>query len=262
MGAELVFNKKFHSKVAALIKVARSFKARDATGLGYLAYALSEGEKSVLNETVDDKPIKILAKANRHPDDFWKWIDRQPQTDVQRSLIQNAIKYRNTGSARDRSVLQAAACLAVTDMLPGIFQPAPINEIFPYWIAFDNHTREGRRVLSDVARDLHISLPQLEWAGFYFEGSQTNADIPSKWWERYCRWHFKKIGLPAEEAHLLWEPAKPQIMEALAEERRNLRNELYKWKLANLEQIESLKKQVDIFIAHISEVPRDQLDLF
>jgi hypothetical protein len=140
--------------------------------------------------------------------------------------------------------------------------PEPVNESFPYWIVFDNHTREGRRVFSDIARDLHMSLPQLEWTCFYFESSQTNAEIPSKWWQRYCDWQFQKVGLPLREAHLLWEPAKPQIMEALAEERRNLRNELYKWKIANLEQIQSLKTQVEIFTAHIDEVQGDQQDLF
>jgi len=262
LGAALVFNKKFHSKVAALIKVAKSFKARDATGLGYLACALFEGDRSVLDDAADDRPIKILAQALERPEDFWQWTDAQSTTGDQRSLIKNAGRFRNSGSAQDRSVLQAAAYLAVTEALPEIQPLAPADQTFPYWIAFDRHTREGRRALRDVARDLHIPLPQLEWACFYFEGSKTNADICSKWWERHCRWHFRKIGLPAEEAHLLWEPAKPQVMEALAEERRNLRNELYKWKIANAELIESLKKQVEIFNAHIDEVPRDQLDLF
>jgi hypothetical protein len=70
------------------------------------------------------------------------------------------------------------------------------------------------------------------------------------------------LGLPAEEAHLLWDPAKPQVMEALAAESRRLQNELYRWKLSNLKLVESLKRQVELFIEHFKEVQRDQVELF
>ena len=72
LGTELIFNKKFHSKVAALIRVTRSAKARDAIGLGYLAYALSRGDTSVLDDSIGDKAIKVVANAIRRPDDFWQ----------------------------------------------------------------------------------------------------------------------------------------------------------------------------------------------
>jgi len=116
--------------------------------------------------------------------------------------------------------------------------------------------------MRDVARDLHLALPQLEWTCFYFEGAKTNDEIPSKWWERHNQWRFEKIGLPAEEAHLLWEPAKPQVVAGLAEDSRRLKNELYRWKIAHLEQIQALKRQVELFIEHFEEIHRDQLDLF
>jgi hypothetical protein len=262
LGAQLVFNKRYHSKVAALINVTGSTKARDATGLGYLAHALSEGDRSVLKGFADDKHINILATAIERPKDFWKWIDSQKNAESQKILIKNAIKYRNAGSRQDRAVLQAAAYMAVTENLPEIRPPQPADQKFPYWIAFDRHTSEGLRVMRDVARDLHIPLQQLQWASFYFEGARTNGEIPSKWWERHCQWYFQKIGLPLEEAHLLWDPTKPQIVAALEEESRHLHNELYKWKISHLERITSLKKQVEIFSEHINEVQRDQLDLF
>ena len=52
------------------------------------------------------------------------------------------------------------------------------------------------------------------------------------------------------------------MVEALTQESRRLQNELYRWKLANLKGVESLKRQVDLFIEHFEEVQRDQLDLF
>jgi hypothetical protein len=262
LGAQLVFNKQFHSKVATLIHVARATKSRDAAGLGYLAQALSEGDRSVLGGDADDRHINILANAIERPKDFWKWIDSQKNTERQKSLIKNAIKYRNAGSLQDCAVLQAAAYLAVTDNFPEIKLLEGSEQKFPYWIVFDGHTPEGHRVMRDISRDLHMPLPQLEWTNFYFEGAITNEETPSKWWERHCRWYFQKIGLPVEEAHLLWDPAKVQVVNDLKEEGRHLHNDLYKWKLSHLERIEALKKQVALFSEHIDELQRDQLDLF
>jgi hypothetical protein len=262
LGAELIFNKKFHSKVAALIRVARSAKARDATGLGYLAYRLSQGDRSVLNDGTDDKTIKIVANAIERPEDFWQWVAWQKASDRQEILIKNAIRFEKTGLPHDKAVIQAAAYLTLTGDFPALKQQSPMDLKFPYWIALDGHTAEGRRALKDIARDLHISLPQLEWTFFYFEGALANAEIPSKWWDRHCRWHFQKIDLPAEEAHLLWNPAKVQLEEALALDGRQLQNVLYRWKLSNQERIESLKKQVQLYLDHMDEIQRGQRNLF
>ena len=262
LGSQLVFNKKFHSKVAALVKVSLSQKARDATGLGYLAYALSEGDASVLNGTNQDRALKIIANAARRPIDFWSWIESQPQSEQQTPLIEKARYFRNEGSPRDKTVIQSAAYLALTNEIPNPEELPPPNEAFPYWIAFDRHTAEGSTALRDIARDLHISLPQLEWSCYYFEGALANAALPSKWWDRYCDWRFRKIGLVAAEAHLLWEPAKKQVIEALADDSRKLQKDLYRWRLANREQIVALKRQVELFNIHFEEVQRDQSDLF
>jgi hypothetical protein len=262
LGTELIFNKKFHSKVAALIRVARATKARDATGLGYLAYALSQGDSSVLDDSADDKTIKIVASAIRRPDDFWQWISWQKTSTAAKLLIDNAARFKKAGLPHDQAVIQAAAYLTASGQLCEVAAGQPLDQKFPYWLVFDNHTPEGRRVLRDIARDLHISLPQLEWTYFYFECASANAEIFSKWWDRYCQWHFKKIELPANEAHLLWDPAKVQMMEGLRAESRQFKNELYRWKLANSERIESLKRQVQLYLDHMDEIQRDQRELF
>jgi hypothetical protein len=105
-------------------------------------------------------------------------------------------------------------------------------------------------------------MPQLIWVSFYFEGSRTNRALPSKWWQKACDWRFRKVGVRAEEAHLLWEPAKIQVMGALAEDSRQLHSDLYTWKLANWERIELLKKQVELFIDRFDGRRDGQLDLF
>ncbi|MCP4623627.1 MAG: hypothetical protein GY850_08870 [bacterium] len=261
-GSELNFNRKFHSKVAALIKVTRALKIRDASGLGFLAYALYRGDASVYNGTPADRHLKIVANAIQRPDDFWQWISTQKQSARQTALLENAMRFRHEGRPRDRAVIQAAAYLALITESPAQPESRPVDEAFPFWIVFDRHTPEGILALRDVARDLRIPLPQLEWTCFYFEGSKTNAEIASTWWQRRCNWHFQKVGLPEEEAHLLWEPAKQQVMNALTDEGRRLQSDLYRWKLSNLKRIESLKRQVNLFIEHFEEVKRDQTDLF
>jgi hypothetical protein len=41
-----------------------------------------------------------------------------------------------------------------------------------------------------------------------------------------------------------------------------LHNDLYKWKLSHIEQVDTLKKQVELFIDHFDGLQGDQLDLF
>ena len=262
LGTKLIFNKKFHSKVAALIQVTRAAKARDATGLGYLAFALSQGDDTVFTETEDEKAIRIVASAIQRPDDFWQWISWQKTSDTEKTLFDNAAQFKNTGLPHDKAVIQAAAYLTTTGPFPAITEGQAADLKFPYWIVFDNHTVEGRRVLRDIARDLHIPLAQLEWTYFYFEGALTNGEIDSKWWDRYCQWQFMKIDLAASEAHLLWDPAKVQMIEALGPESRQLKNDLYRWKLANPELVATLKKQVQLYIDHLDEIQRGQRHLF
>lgn len=262
LGCELNFNRKFHSKVAALIKVSRVQKIRDASGLGYLAYALHKGDTSVYDGTPEDKHIRIVANAIQRPDDFWRWISAQKQSERQAALFENAMRFKHEGLPRDKAVIQAAAYLAITTDAQETAESPPADEAFPFWVVFDRHTPEGILALREVARDLHIQLPQLEWACFYYEGSKTNGDVSPTWWDRRCKWHFQKVGLTVEEVHLLWEPAKEQVIDALAGEARWLKNELYRWKVSNLKRIESLKRQVDLFIEHFEEVQRDQTILF
>jgi hypothetical protein len=262
LATELVFNRRYHSKVAAVVKLTQACKAKDAAGLGTLGYALSKGDKSVLTATPDDRHIRIVAGAIKQPKDFWDWIKPQTKSDEQRALVENASRFKNVRFPWDRAFILAGAYLSILRDFPDIKQAIAGDTSFPYWIALDQQTPQGRRVLRDIARDLHIKLPQLIWSSFYFEGSRTNSSLSSTWWQLACDWRFRKVGMVAEEAHLLWEPAKIQVMEALAEDSRRLHNDLYTWKLSNLERVESLKKQVGLFIDHFDGRRRDQLDLF
>jgi hypothetical protein len=261
-GREMVFTKRFSSKVAALVRVACAHKKRDAAGLGFLAYALARGDTSALAQSEEDRAVKLIAKAIQHPADFWEWVAAQGADPRCQALLSNAARCREGGRPHDKAVVQAAAYLALSSPLP---DPAPApaaDDPFPYWVVFDRHTSEGQRALRDVARDLHVPLPQLEWCFFYFEGAAANSETPSPWWQRYCGWHFSRVGMREEESRLLWEPARAQIADALAEDGRLLRNEIYRWKLSNLERVDALKREVERFTSHIKDLPRDQSQLF
>lgn len=262
LGAELIFTKKYLSKVAALVKTTRSRKSRDAIGLGYLAHALYAGNQNVLDGGPDDHDLKTMAKAIRAPDEFWHWIESLELSARQRSLTQIAYQFRKSGYPHDRAVIQAAAYLAATQPVPPTGTAAPSDAVFPYWVAFDHHTRRGNRVLRDIARDLHLPLQQLEWVSYYCEAALTNAETPSKWWQKYCRWHFEKIDLPLDEAHLIWDPVRPQVVQALAQDARNLQSDLYRWKMGHLDAVAALKRQVGLLIEHFEGIRPDQLDLF
>jgi len=262
LGTELVFNRRFHSKVAALVKVTQSTKAKDAAGLGSLGYVLSKGDQTVLTGAPGDKHIRIVAGAIERPKEFWAWIESQAKSDVHKAIIENASRFKNAGFPWQRAFIVAGAYLGVAEGFPDLKQPIAGDSPFPYWIALDQQTPQGRRVLRDIARDLHIRMPQLIWACFYFEGSRTNQALPSKWWQKACDWRFRKVGILAEEAHLLWEPAKIQVMEASAEDSRQLHSDVYTWKLAHRERVELLKKQVELFIDRFDGKQGNQLDLF
>lgn len=245
LGAALAFTKDFSSKAAALAAVARSEKTKDAAGLGSLAFALAGGDRSVLTGAKEDRDIKIVADALKRPEDFWGWIDGQRETAEKKSLLKNAARWRNIGLPQEQAFSKAAAYLTLTREIPVLEKSEQPTSAFPWWVALDGHTRQGRRALSDTARDLHIPAPLLEWCFFFYEGSRTQRSASSPWWDRVCRWRFRKAGLPPEEAHLLWEPAKIQLAEALEEDGRRLHKEVYRWKMANRQQVETLKNQVE-----------------
>jgi hypothetical protein len=259
----LVFDSRLHSTVAWLVRSARASKQRDAAGLGYLAFRLARGDRSVLGHTPSDRHLNIVANAVARPDDFWRWIrSRKAIAPQNRDLLERAMKLKRSGGPRDRAVVKAAAYLATLADLPAA-ETAPAGKPpFPYWVVFDRHTPQGRRVFQDVARDLHLSLRQLEWVHFYFEGSACNGDQPSYWWHRLCAWQYQRVGLPEAESRLVWDPVRPHIVEALASDSRSLHRDLYRWKLRHLEQIHALRAEVELFIERSGRAGRTQQELF
>ena len=258
----IILNRHYHSKVAALVRVAGREKDKDAAGLAALAMALSGGESSVLAADRQDRDVKIVANAIARGDDFWAWVVAQPMPEARLKLVKMVRRFAKLGRPEQQARAIAAAYLAETYDIPPAPMTAPVSGEFPYWIALDQHTREGRLVLREVARDLHLSPQLVAWCLFYFEGSRTNQLSPSPLWQRYCRWRFGRFGMSLEEARLVWHPLRPQIEEALQFYENDLHREIYRWKQEHLGQVALLREQVETFNDNLSLVGPRQKKIF
>ena len=199
-------------------QVARSVKFKDAAGLGSLAYAFSEGDTSVLSGSDEDDYIKRISDAIKDANKYWEWVISERSNDREAILTQRAEKvYRKGGWPWDRAFTQAAAYLAIVDGLP---KPQTVDkeENFPFWVALDKHTPQGKIALREVANKTRIPWRQLNWASFYFASANVNELAPSRWWKKEVEWRLGKVGLSVHEAESIWAKAQPLFVESLQRE--------------------------------------------
>jgi hypothetical protein len=212
--------------VERLARVAQAEKVKDATGLGSLAHALvSNDHATVLSGSAPDRHIERVADAIRHPVDFWNWTSQRATGERVCVLVEAARHaHRRGGWPWDQAFIVAAAYLAVTGGVPHVHLAAPQTEEFPYWVALDRHTPQGKVALRAIAKQEDTSLRHLLWASFYFEGALTNAARASVWWSREVAWRLKLVGLDEAAAWNLWQRVRPIVAAELREEAEALRN--------------------------------------
>lgn len=226
LGSSLKFPMKLPDRIACLCRVARATKAKDAAGLGSLAYAYAEDDSSIQAEPgIDQQALRFIANAIENPEQFWAWAEPQCTEEIQTQIVNTARQaHRKGGWPWDRAFMLAAAYLAVTEPIPeiDIFPDDPPDE-FPFWIALDKHTPHGKGAIRQVAQEFKVSANQLMWASFYCESARTNQCIDSPWWHAERRWRLGKAGLTVDRALSLWGKVRPSIEAILAEESKRLR---------------------------------------
>ena len=206
-----------------LSQAAMCAKFKDATGLGSLAYALSEGDDSVLTSSDEDADIKHVSAAIQREKEYWGWIVSQCSSDSTNRLVKRAsVAYRKGGWPWDKAFIQAAAYLAVTDGLPELKVGSKTQSEFPFWVALDKHTPQGKTALSKAAKETGFPWRQLNWVSFYCESGLVDNLIPSRWWDREVKWRLGKVGLSLDEAASMWAKARPVFMELLEGESKRL----------------------------------------
>src|SRR5579884_855686 len=182
--------------VECLTRAAAAVKVKDATGLGSLAYSLTKGKKSVLACELAVPHVERLAWAIEQPDEFWAWARQQARDEREHTLLDVAQRaYKRGGWPWDQAFILAAAYLAVTGGVPEARRAAGVTEAFPYWVALDRHTPQGKVALANVARSEGLPISQLRWTSFYFEGARTNEATPSRWWDSEIEWRLRQVGL-------------------------------------------------------------------
>ena len=198
------------------LKLVSTVKNKNAAGLGSLAYILSEGDASVYFNNSSDKAIRIIAEAIKRPKDFWEWIHKQAISEKQKILVEKADKgFRKAGWPWDRAFAQAAAFLAITEVIPDtkFIQPKS-DPNFPLWVGIDKHTQEGKGVIREAAKQIGFNGNKALWLAFYFESAKCNIIESSPWWEREISWRMKKFELSIEQGKEIWLKLNP-IVEAL-----------------------------------------------
>ncbi|MDE2734825.1 MAG: hypothetical protein OXI72_10565 [Gemmatimonadota bacterium] len=210
--------------VETLSKLANSVKFKDAAGLGSLAYALSEGDRSVLTGCEEDDTIRWICGAITDNKKYWEWAISQCSNTHETRLVKHAEKaYGKGGWPWDRAFIQATAYLAIMDGLPELYTVPTIEVNFPFWVALDKHTPQGKAALHRVAKETRFSWRQLNWVSFYCEsGRVTKKHEPSRWWDKEVEWRLGKVGLSFDSAEAIWAKAQPIFIELLKEESTRL----------------------------------------
>jgi hypothetical protein len=209
---------------SALFDVTPATKQKDAAGLGALAYAYREGDQSTLDCVPDQRLLKIVSEALVRPQAFFEWVCSVSKSQGATDIIHSARRYLTAATWEwDKACILAGALLATLAELPTIEHGGMPLEEFPYWVALDKHTPEGKAVLSDVAKEIKSSYRRLIWANFYCESARVNRLLFSPWWDAERTWRLRRAGLSWDEAEELWSRAAPLIRQRLEEKAAALR---------------------------------------
>jgi hypothetical protein len=216
LAASLSIDRALSSKRNALLSVTKSAKQKDAAGLGALAYAYQEGDQSMLDCVPDRHVLKIVSEALKRPSGFFGWVLGQSTAQRTSDVIWSAQRYLPAATWQwDKACILAGALLATIGDMPRIEAAETPSGEFPYWVALDKHTPEGKTALTEIAKQTNSSYRQMIWASFYYESACANRLLPSPWWDAERLWRLRRAGLSLEAAEELWSRARPLVRERL-----------------------------------------------
>lgn len=211
-------------RVRWFVRIAESQKFKDAAGLGTLGYSASEGDFSVFDGADSDRTIKIIAEGIKRPADYWNWLIENSRA---RNLSWKIQKMRSfvpwATWPWDKAFIIASAYLTAFQPSEGGLENCGANDgDFPYWVAIDKHTDEGKIALREVAKKIGCPYRKLNWVSYYCESAVVNNLYASPWWDREKQWRLGRIGLTIEEAEQLWQSAKTEFCYAVKEHAKKL----------------------------------------
>ncbi len=227
LGGSISIDRGLSSKLAVLIAATGAAKDKDAAGLGALAHAYREGDRSMVNSVPEKRMLKIVAEALGRPREFFRWVVGETKSQKSSDIVRAAQEYLPVATWQwDKACILAGALLATTADLPttDLTNPPEATEDFPYWVALDKHTDEGKTALREVAVQIKARYRQLIWASFYCESTQVNSLLPSPWFAAERAWRFARAGVSLDSATELWLRARPLVRERLTDAAQSLRS--------------------------------------
>jgi hypothetical protein len=224
LATSLSISRELSSKQTALLNVAKAAKQKDAAGLGALAHAYHEGDRSMLDCVPDERMLRIVSEALKRPKASLDWVAGESRSQQATNIVRAAQQYLPAATwPWDKACILAGAVLATTLEIPPIESADTPSEDFPYWVALDKHTAEGKRALREVAKQLKTTYRQLLWASFYCESTRVNKLIFSPWFEAERVWRLRRTGLSLESAKQLWSRARLLVRQRLEAEAMSLK---------------------------------------
>lgn len=225
LAASLSINRDLSSKRRALLDVTTAAKQKDAAGLGALAYAYREGDQSILDCVPDQRMLKIVSEALQRPKAYFDWVSGESKSQQSADVIRAAQQYLPAATWEwDKACILAGALLATIGDMPSVEAAVTPLEAFPYWVALDKHTSEGKLVLREIAKQLKTTYRRLIWTDFYCESARVNSLCSSPWFDAERNWRLRRAGLSVESAEELWEHARPLVRQRLEAEAGALKN--------------------------------------
>ena len=223
----LALDTSLHSKVSSLAQIASMSKQKDAAGLGALAFAHHEGDRSMLDLVPDAATLRFVSGGLGRPERFLESALTARNSEKRYKIVGAAHQYlRSATWGSDRATILAAGFLAsraeVTECVPAI----TFTSEFPYWVTFDRHTERGKGVLRDLGLEFRVSYRQLLWTEFYFESAKVNSLFESPWWHAEKKWRLRREGLSLEVAAALWEKMQPILIDRLDSDANELRSRI------------------------------------
>lgn len=184
------------------LRLTRSVKNKNASGLAALATKYNEGNRDVLFNSDFTDNIIAVASAINSPNEFWKHVESQPGYWSNWNRIEAAkIAASKAGFIFDKALMYASVCLTIDGIVPQIKNALSIE--LPYWVAFDKHTEIGRQIISEASRNVGLDPYIGMQLMFLMEGSKCNWVDSSPYWEYFVNWKLGKLGAKIDKCEKL-----------------------------------------------------------
>lgn len=227
LAASLLLTKDHSSKLAALLRVTASRKNKDAAGLGALAFAAHGGDQSMLDLVPCTRLLQLVSEALDRPPAFFEWASSQCSSEPSGQLVGAAQRYLPAATwGWDKATILGGALLAATSGVPVLAQAGGTETEFPFWVALDKHTPEGKVALHRISERCGQRYRQMIWSGFYCESAVVDELERSPWFEAEREWRLRKAGLTVPEAFELWSRVRPHVQSEVSVGARKLREQV------------------------------------